>query len=141
MDIGHPTPPIPDNVMSRLRDKSPATRIAIIGASNNPEKYGNIIPGNMKAKGYTLLPVNPKEETIQGLQVFRTPADLPDPVHIVTFVTPPKVTRAVIENLDPDRFPVIWLQDGSFDDEIIALAEEKFETAIHHACIMVVSNY
>jgi len=132
---------IPDAVMTRLRDKSPATRIAIIGASNNPEKYGNIIPGNMKAKGYTLLPVNPKEETIQGLQVFKTPADLPDPVHIVTFVTPPKVTRTVIENLDPDRFPVIWLQDGSFDDEIIALAEEKFGTAIHHACIMVVSNY
>ena len=131
---------IPDTVMTRLREKSSATRIAIIGASNSPEKYGNIIPGNLKAKGYTVLPVNPKEEIIQGLQVFKTPADLPDPVHIVTFVTPPKVTRAIIENLDPDRFPVVWLQDGSFDDEIIALAE-NFETAIHHACIMVVSNY
>ncbi len=141
MNTEHPILPIPDAVMTRLRDKSPATRIAIIGASNNPEKYGNIIPGNLKAKGYTVLPVNPKEETIQGLHVFKTPADLPDPVHIVTFVTPPKVTRAVLENLDPERFPLVWLQDGSFDDEIIALAKKNFETAIHHACIMVVSNY
>ena len=113
----------------------------MIGASNNPEKYGNIIPGNLKGKGYTVLPVNPKADEIQGLAVYASPADLPDPIHIVDMVTPPKITRAVLENLDPIRFPVIWLQDGSFDDEIIAFAEAKFETVVHHACIMVVANY
>ena len=133
--------PIPDAVTARLTDKSAGTRIAIIGASNNPEKYGNIIPGNLKGKGYTVLPVNPREETIQGLPVYASPAELPDPVHILTFVTPPKVTRAILEQLDPARFPVVWLQDGSFDDEIVALAEAKFDTVVHHACIMVVSNY
>ena len=121
--------------------KTTETRIAVIGASNNPEKYGNIIPGNLKGKGYAVLPVNPKEDEIQGLPVFRTAADLPDPVHIVDMVTPPRITYAILEDLDPARFPVIWLQDGSFDDDVIALAEARFDTVVHHACIMVVTNY
>ncbi|MFH1531806.1 MAG: CoA-binding protein [Pseudomonadota bacterium] len=138
MDAAHP---IPDAVRARLAVKTPATRIAVIGASNDPAKYGNIIPGNLKGKGYTVLPVNPREETIQGLPVFASPAELPDPVHIMDMVTPPKITRAVLEQLDPSRFKTIWLQDGSFDDEIIAFAEGKFDTVVHHACIMVVTNY
>ncbi len=133
--------PIPDAVTARLAVKSAETRIAVVGASTNPEKYGNIIPGNLKGKGYTVLPVNPKADEIQGLPVYPSPADLPDPVHIVDMVTPPKVTRMVLEALDPDRFKTIWLQDGSFDDEIVAFAEAKFDTVVHHACIMVVTNY
>jgi len=132
---------IPQAVTDRLAVKTPETRIAIIGASNNPEKYGNIIPGNLKGKGYTVLPVNPKEETIQGLPVYANSEALPDPVHVVTLVTPPKVTRTILEQLDPSRFKTIWLQDGSFDEEIIAFAEAKFDTVVHHACIMVVTNY
>jgi len=132
---------IPQAITDRLAVKTTETRIAVIGASNNPEKYGNIIPGNLKGKGYTILPVNPKEDEIQGLTVYRTPADLPGPVHIINFVTPPGVTRAILKKLDPVRFPVVWLQDGSFDDEVIAFAEANFQTVVHHACIMVVSNY
>ena len=138
MDTQHP---IPQAVTDRLAVKTAETRIAVVGASTNPEKYGNIIPGNLKGKGYTVLPVNPKATEIQGLPVYASPAALPDPVHIVDMVTPPKVTRAVLEALDPDRFKTIWLQDGSFDDEIVAFAEAKFDTVVHHACIMVVTNY
>ena len=132
---------LPDAVLARLAVKTPATRIAVIGASNDPTKYGNIIPGNLKGKGYTVLPVNPKADEIQGLPVYATPAALPDPVHIVDLVTPPKITRAILEQLDANRFKTIWLQDGSFDDEIVAFAEAKFDTVVHHACIMVVTNY
>ena len=97
--------PIPDAVTARLTDKSAGTRIAIIGASNNPEKYGNIIPGNLKGKGYTVLPVNPREETIQGLPVYASPAELPDPVHILTFVTPPGSPWPSSRTSTPPAFP------------------------------------
>ena len=44
------------------------TRIAVAGASSNPEKYGNKIVRNLLGKGYTVLPLNPREETIEGLK-------------------------------------------------------------------------
>ena len=51
--------PHPAQVMDLLKNKSAETRIAVVGASNNPEKYGHKIVLNLKGKGYTVLPVNP----------------------------------------------------------------------------------
>ena len=61
--------PHPSDVMELLRRRGPGTRIAVAGASTNPEKYGNKIVRNLKGKGYTVLPVNPKEDLVEGLSV------------------------------------------------------------------------
>jgi len=132
--------PVPDAVLARLRDRSSATRIAVVGASANPAKYGHIIVGNLLGKGYTVLPVNPSEATIHGLPVLRSVAEAQDPVHVVDFVTPPRVTLAAVQALAPRRFPVLWFQDGSFDDAVLAAAA-PFPWVVHHACIMVVTNW
>jgi len=132
--------PIPGPVLERLRNRSPGTRIAVFGASSNPEKYGNIIVGNLHGKGYTVLPVNPREDAIRGLPAFRDAAALPDPVHVAVLVTPPAVTLGILSTIEPGRFPVLWLQDGSFDDRVLALAEDRFPAVVHHACIMVVTG-
>ena len=131
-----------DRVRELLREKSAKTRIAVVGASNAPEKYGNIIVENLKAKGYAVLPVNPREATSAGLPVFKAVGEVPAPVDIVVFVTPPGVTRKVFEELATlDPAPAAWLQDGSFDEEVLALAAAApFET-VHHACVMVVASW
>ena len=128
-----------DRVLNLLSQNKSETRIAVMGASNNTEKYGNIIVNNLKGKGYTLLPVNPKEKEIAGLPVFPNSLQLPDPVHIVNFVTPPKVTMAILKKLDPQRFTLLWFQEGSFDDEIISYGTDKFKEVVHEACIMVIA--
>lgn len=129
-----------DIARARLRDKSPATRIAVVGASNDPDKYGNIIVRTLAGHGYTVLPINPKAATIAGLPAYSDLASAPGPVHIVDLVTPPDVTRQVVQRLDPAAVDVVWLQDGSFDDEVIRLAESRFPVVVHHACIMVVAR-
>jgi predicted CoA-binding protein len=60
-------------------------------------------------------------------------------VHVVDVVTPPAVTRKVLEALDPASVDAVWLQDGSFDDEVLAYASARFPVLVHHACIMVVT--
>jgi len=124
----------------RLRDKTPATRIAVVGASEDPAKYGNVIVRNLAAQGYTVLPVNPKAASIEGLPAYPDPASVPAPIHVIDFVTPPPVTRKVLERLDPASVEAVWLQDGSFDDEVLKLAETRFPRVVHHACIMVVAR-
>ncbi len=133
--------PHPDEVMDLLKNKSAETRIAVVGASNNPEKYGNIIVNNLKGKGYTVLPVNPKEPTIADLPAYKDLGSIEAPIHIVDFVTPPKVTRKVLERVAELGLPNVWLQDGSFDDDVLDyIAEAPFKT-VYNACIMVVSNF
>jgi len=131
--------PHPKEVMDLLADKS--TRIAVVGASNNPQKYGNIIVRNLAGKGYTVLPINPREKEIAGLPAWPDLASAPRPIDIVNFVTPPAVTRKVLEQVAELGLPHVWLQEGSYDDEVLAyVAQAPFKT-VYDACIMVVSNY
>ncbi len=120
--------------------RSTKTRIAVVGASNDPSKYGNIIVKNLMAHGYQVFPVNPKEATIAGLPAYRSLADVPQPVDIVDVVTPPAVTHRVLEDASRAGIGLIWLQDGSFDQTVIdAAAAAPFKT-VHDACIMVVAR-
>lgn len=133
--------PHPTEVLEVLRRRGPETRIGVAGASNNPEKYGNIIVRNLMKKGYTVLPLNPKEQSIEGLTVYHSLAELPKPVHILDVVTPPAATLKLLRDAAELGFPAVWLQDGSFDDAVLEFARTAPFKTVHDACIMVVSNY
>ena len=130
----------PPEVLALLRRRGPETRIAVVGASNDPAKYGNVIVRNLAAKGYTVLPVNPKEKEIAGLPAFPSLAAVPGPVHVVNVVTPPAVTKGVLEEAGRLGLSAVFLQDGSYDDGVLDLvAKAPFKT-VYGACIMVVTN-
>ncbi len=133
--------PHPPEVFDRLRQRGPETRIAVVGASNHPEKYGNVIVRNLAAKGYTVLPVNPHETEIAGLPAWPSLEAVPGPVHIVNVVVPPRVTLGILAQAERLGLPAVWLQDGSFDDAVLAAASKApFET-VYDACIMVASSF
>ena len=117
-----PSRSAPPEVLEQLRRRGPETRIAVVGASNDPAKYGNVIVKNLAAKGYTVLPVNPRETEIAGLPAFPNLAAVPAPVHIVNVVTPPAVTKGVLEEAARLGLPAVWLQDGSYDEAVLEVA-------------------
>jgi predicted CoA-binding protein len=120
-----------------LRDTK--TRIAVVGASNNPSKYGNIIVNDLLAHGYEVFPVNLRQATIAGIPAYRSLAEVPKPMDIVNVVTPPAVTLRILEDAAAAKLDLVWLQDGSFDAAVLlAAAKAPFRT-VHHACIMVVA--
>ena len=133
--------PHPFEVIEILNRRTPETRIAVVGASNDPAKYGNVIVRNLASKGYTILPVNPKEKEIAGLPAYPSLAAVPGPVHLVNVVTPPAVTRGVLEEAARLGLPAVWLQDGSYDDAALAVAEKAPFRTVYEACIMVASNF
>lgn len=129
--------PHPPEVFEILRRKTPATRIAVVGASNDPSKFGNVIVRYLAAQGYTVLPVNPKEKEIAGLPAYRDLASVPGPVHLVDVVTPPAVTLGILGEAARLGLPAVWLQDGSYDAAVIeAVADAPYKT-VYEACIMV----
>ena len=72
--------------------------IAIIGASNNPGKWGFLIPMNLLLGGYRgkIYPINPKEKEILDLPAYPSIADVPEPVDLVLVVVPPPKVPQVI---------------------------------------------
>ena len=120
--------------------RSTDTRIAVVGASNDPSKYGNIIVENLLQHGYQVVPVNLKGGTIAGLPAFRSLMELPEAVDIVDVVTPPSATRQVLKDAAAAGLDLVWLQDGSFDDPVIEAARAAPFKTVHGACIMVVAR-
>ena len=133
--------PHPPEVFEQLRRRGPETRIAVVGASNDPEKYGNIIVRYLAAKGYTVLPVNPRQPEIAGIPAFPNLSAVPGPVHIVNVVTPPGVTMKILEEVSRLGLPAVWLQDGSYDEAVLDVAASAPFKTVHDACIMVASNF
>src|SRR5262245_53549579 len=115
--------------------RSTSTKIAVVGANNHPRKYGNIIFKDLLARGYTVYPVNLHEPTVEGHTAYRTLADLPEPVDIVDVVTPPASTLQVLKDAAEAKLPLVWLQDGSFDDRVLAQAADAPFKTVYDACI------
>ena len=42
-----------------IREFMAQRKFAVVGATDNPEKYGNQIVKDLKKRGYTVFPVNP----------------------------------------------------------------------------------
>jgi len=125
---------------AKARLRKTTTRIAVVGASNDPTKYGNIIVKNLMRRGYQVVPVNLDETTIAGLPVYRTLLDVPKPVDIVDVVTPPDATAQVLRDAAAAGLDLVWLQDGSFDAAVLADAKAAPFQTVYDACIMVVSR-
>jgi uncharacterized protein len=132
---------IPEVVIEKLRLKGPENRIALVGASGNTEKYGNIIFKNLLGKGYDVVPVNRRDKEVEGVIAFPHVNAIEGPVGLVNFVVPPPVTLAVLKEINPGGVDAVWFQDGSFNNEVIEYAQEHFQYIVFDACIMVVTNY
>ncbi|MGI6731562.1 MAG: CoA-binding protein [Anaerovoracaceae bacterium] len=115
---------------------------AVVGATANQGKTGNRIYHTLKSEGYETYAVNPNyTEMDDGSKCYASLEDLPQVPDCVDFVVPPEVTLKSLEEMDPEVNPYIWLQPGTYDDEIIEYAEKKGFKVVHNgACVMVAAR-
>jgi predicted CoA-binding protein len=113
--------------------------IAIIGASNDPSKYGNRAVRTYIARGWTVYPVNPKEETIEGLPCYRKMAELPEAVDRASLYIPPAVGAELLESIRDRGAKELWVNPGASSPELLARAESLGLTTIE-ACSIVAAN-
>ncbi len=114
--------------------------IAIVGASNNPEKYGHKVLADLQAAGWQVIPINPKEENILGLKVYHSILDVPKKIDGVVFVTPPVVTKQVLTEVNKLCIQDVWFQPGSANQAIVDFCQVNDMHCINDACIMVQKN-
>jgi len=124
-----------DDFTALLTD--PGTSIAVVGAGDDPAKYGGRIYRNLKAKGFRVLAVNPGRDTVDGDPCYSSVADLPEPPTIVDFVVPPRVTLAVLRQCLEVGLRRAWLQPGAEDEAVLAFVAANGFTVRAHDCIMV----
>ncbi len=122
-------------VSAALHD--PGATIAVVGANDDPGKYGSVIYRDLKGKGFVVYPVNPRRDTVDGDPAYATLADLPAAPTIVNFVVPPQVSLAVLAEAKTLGYNVVWLQPGSSSTAVREYVESHGFDYTIDACIMV----
>jgi predicted CoA-binding protein len=97
--------------------------VAVIGASNVPQKYGNKAVRAYRRQGWTVYPDNPTEKTVEGLPVYPTITDVPGPIDRVSMYVPPSVGIMLLEAIKT-KAPAaeLFLNPGSESDALIERA-------------------
>ena len=124
-----------DPVTQLLYDSDPV--IAVVGATDNPSKYGSVIYRDLKAKGYRVFPVNPQRETVDGDPAYPKLADLPEKPDIVNIVVPPVRTLRILDQAEELGIDTIWVQPGAEDAAVMERLETGGFSYLANACIMV----
>ena len=127
-----------DTITTLLHEGNPT--IAIVGATDNPEKYGNRIYRDLKEKGFRVHPVNPTKATIDGDKAYADLGDLPESPDIVNFVVPPPRTLRLLERAKELGLMNVWIQPGAENDDVIAYLDANGFNYLANACIMVWSR-
>jgi len=73
--------------------------VAVIGASDRENSVGNIIYRNIVAAGYKgrLYPINPKHDTVQGVQAYKSIEEIGARVDLAVIATQARTVPAIIE--------------------------------------------
>ena len=121
--------------------EEPETTVAVVGATDDPSKYGHVIYRDLKRKGYTVFPVNRRRAEVDGDKAYRTLSDLPDKPTIVNIVVPPPETVEVLQQCLEQDLMNVWLQPGAERPESLAMLQERGFNYLANACIMVQSRY
>ncbi len=83
---------------------------AVVGASNNEEKYGYKVFKDLLDGKYKVIPINPNEKEILGNKVYPTLSATKQKIDVVIFVTPPTVTEKVLEEVNALNIKNVWMQ-------------------------------
>lgn len=113
---------------------------AVVGASDNPERFGYKITKRLIDKGYEVYPINPNYEELLGRKVYKDLSEIIHQVDVVNVVVNKALSKKLVEANDLSSLQAIWFQPNTFDEEIIRLAEAKNAHVIYNSCVLVETN-
>lgn len=116
-----------------------AYRVAVVGASPNPERYGFDVLTAFCRAGYEVVAVNPRYELIDVLPCHRLPCypsleKVPVPVDVAVLVLPPAHASGVLSEVVAAGIDTVWLPPGTATRQTRRKAEDLGLTTVTDLC-------
>jgi len=91
-------------------------RIAIVGASAKPGKIGNALVRNLLGSSAEILPVNPREKTIEGLECHGSIEELEGPIDVAIIALPADVAPSEVRKAADKGIPFVIVTTAGFSE-------------------------
>lgn len=111
---------------------------AVVGASNNRQKYGNRVLRFYQRTGRDVTPVNPNADQVEGIPAVASLSDLAEVPWGISIVTQPAVTESVVAEAIRLGIRHIWMQPGAENRAAVRRCERAGVNVLHNGpCILV----
>jgi predicted CoA-binding protein len=110
--------------------------IAMVGASPHWNRPSYFVLKYLQAKGFRVIPVNPKAagEEILGEICYASLADVPVPIDMVDIFRAASAAPAIVEEAIRLGAKTVWMQIGVRHDEAAARAEAAGLSVVMNHC-------
>lgn len=110
---------------------------AVVGATDNPTKFGHKIYTKLKRFGYEVFPVNPMYQTVDGDTCYPSLEAIGKTIDCVNVVVAPERAEKALESVYQLGIKNIWFQPGTFTPEIIDRSEVLGLNTVYYNCVLV----
>ncbi len=99
--------------------------IALIGASDRPDRASHRVMAFLQSRGYRVFPVNPQitGEHVHGEYVWRELGQIGEPIDMVDIFRRPQAAGEAVDEAIAAGAKAVWLQLGVINEEAAARAE------------------
>lgn len=110
--------------------------VAVIGASNKPDRYSYKAVMLLKEKGHTVFPVHQRIAEIEGLKVYPSIKDVPQPVDTVSMYVAADISDKIAEDILAVKPRRIIFNPGAENESLANKAQSQNIKPIN-ACTLV----
>ena len=112
--------------------------IAIVGASSNTSKASFfVLTYLVGSTNYKLYPINPNEEEILGLKVYKSLKDIKDPIDVVVAFRRADALDELLDEALEIKAKVFWMQLGIINNEVAEKGTQKGIKVVQNRCIKI----
>jgi predicted CoA-binding protein len=110
--------------------------IALVGASDRPDRPSYRVMQSLQAHGYRVIPVNPRitGEHVHGEFVFRDLSQLGDPIDMVDIFRNSAAAGEAVDQAIAAGAKSVWMQIGVINEEAAARAEAAGLKVVMNRC-------
>jgi acetyl-CoA synthetase (ADP-forming) len=94
-------------------------KVAIIGATSHPRKFGNVVTENMlsnKDRNYEIFLVSLKKQHINGLETYQTILEIPSDIDVAIILVPAGAVEEVVDDCIKKPVKGIIIVTGGFGE-------------------------
>jgi hypothetical protein len=110
--------------------------LAVVGLSSKPSRPSYGVAAYMKAHGYRIIPVNPKERSVSGEKAYAALDDVPEVFEVVVIFRRPEFVLEVVQAAIRKHAKVIWMQEGVIHEKAAARARDAGLFVVQDRCIL-----
>jgi predicted CoA-binding protein len=123
----------PDVIRRILQRKT----IAIVGLSGNELRASNFVGRYLMRNGYTIIPVNPREDEILGQKSWASLTEIPGKVDTVDVFRAPDAAPGIAREAVEIGASAIWFQFGVISEEAVRIAVDGGLDVVVDRCLKV----